>query len=109
MISNIEPFKNLSHYVIEDTNSSITGYYTSFNAHFCIWSYFPDDKTLTVHYQTKQMKDGYYYGWNFKNYSSQKLALNKLKQTIKQLESNTLLIKQHKLNMKLKEIENDFR
>ena len=55
------------------------------------------------------MKDGYYYGWTHKNYSSQRLALNKLKQTIKQLESNTLLIKQRKLNMKLKDIENDFR
>lgn len=109
MISNLEQFKNLSHYVIEATDGSVDGYYTVFNAHFCIWSYDPDDNKLIVHYQTKQMKDGYYYGWTHKNYSSQKLALNKIKQTIKQLESNTLLIKQRKLNMKLKDIENDFR
>ena len=108
MISNIEPFKNLSHYVIE-INGSITGYYTVLNAHFSIWTYFPEDKTLTVHYQTKQMKDGYYYGWNNKNYSSQTLALNKLKLTIKQLEHNTLLLKQRKLQQKFKEIENDFK
>ena len=108
MISNLEQFKNLSHQVIE-TDGSISGYFYVFKADYCIWTYYPENNKLTVFYQTKQMKDGYYFGWTHKNYSSQRLALNKLKQTIKQLESNTLLIKQRKLNMKLKDIENDFR
>ena len=109
MISNLEPFKNLSHYVIE-ANGSITGYYiTAFNVKYIIWAYYPNDKSLTVHYQSRQMRDGYYYGWCHKNYSSQRLALNKLKQTIKQIEHNVLIIKQNRLNKKLREIENDFK